>query len=255
VYFAQPGGRHRLGAEAWNTAAGDLLLIAPGEIHGWDAQAGARPPEVWVVQFTVNALTPARREGASGFHLVRDPLLFPFVRASGGGSGRLRVREEDRPRWSEGLHMLWEELQVERPGHREAARAHLTLLLVEAARLAAAAGHASTRDRPLLAQVFDVIEARYHTPISLADVAAAVGRSPGYLTRQVRQMTGRTVLAWITERRMAEARRALLETDLPVERIATRVSYADPTYLIRQFRRLHGVTPAAWRRAHHSGPP
>jgi AraC-like DNA-binding protein len=252
VYFERPSGRHRLGSEEWDTAAGDLLLIAPGEIHGWDTRTANRPPAVWIVRFAANALAPSRPEAVSVFHLARDPLLFPFLRASQGVSGRHWVPREERAAWGARLRALQEELSASRPGHQEASRAYLTLLLVAAARLAPTDRHPG-RDQPLLARVFAVIEARYRTPISLADVARAVGRSPGYLTRQVRRLTGRTVLEWITERRMAEVRRLLLETDLAVERIAEQISYTDPTYLIRRFRRLHGTTPAAWRRARRGG--
>jgi AraC-like DNA-binding protein len=62
------------------------------------------------------------------------------------------------------------------------------------------------------------------------------------------ELTGRTVGEWILEYRMAEARRRLRGTDERVDIIAERVGYADVTHFIRQFRRLHRVTPAAWRR-------
>ena len=58
----------------------------------------------------------------------------------------------------------------------------------------------------------------------------------------VRGQTGRTVLAWIVERRLAEARKLLYETALSMDAIAERVGYADSTYFIRQFRRAHGMT-------------
>jgi AraC-like DNA-binding protein len=48
---------------------------------------------------------------------------------------------------------------------------------------------------------------------------------------------------------MAEARRRLRATDERVDAIATRVGYADVTHFIRQFRRAHGMTPSAWRKA------
>jgi AraC family transcriptional activator of pobA len=54
---------------------------------------------------------------------------------------------------------------------------------------------------------------------------------------------------WIVERRMAQARRLLVETDLTVGEIASRVGYADPGYFTRLFRRMHGVTPLGWRAA------
>jgi len=145
---------------------------------------------------------------------------------------------------------LERELRERREGHAEAALAQLTLMLVELARLAAdVPGHLRLRDEPLLAAVFDVIERRYAEPISLREVADAVGLSAGHLTTVVGRRTGRTVQQWITERRLAEVRRLLAETDLTLQAVAGRVGYADVGYLIRRFRTAHGVPPQEWRRA------
>jgi len=99
---------------------------------------------------------------------------------------------------------------------------------------------------PLLAAVFDVVDARFHEPISLRDVADAVGLTTGHLTTVVGRRTGRTVQQWITERRMREARRLLADTDLTVTEIAPRVGYREAGYFVRRFRTAHGVTPGAW---------
>jgi AraC family transcriptional regulator, transcriptional activator of pobA len=64
-------------------------------------------------------------------------------------------------------------------------------------------------DQPLLRSVFTFIEARFRKPISLGDVARAVGRNPAYITTNVRRRTGLTVGEWIAERRMAHARMLL----------------------------------------------
>jgi AraC family transcriptional activator of pobA len=76
-----------------------------------------------------------------------------------------------------------------------------------------------------------------------------VGLSGGHLTTTVARKTGRTVQQWITERRLAEARRLLAGTDLTVQALAARTGYRDPSYFVRTFKREHGVTPADWRRA------
>ncbi|HXV92346.1 MAG TPA: AraC family transcriptional regulator, partial [Pseudonocardia sp.] len=103
--------------------------------------------------------------------------------------------------------------------------------------------------------VFAAIERRYREPISLRDVARAVSLSPGHLTTTVRIRTGRTVQEWITERRMADARRLLVETDLAVAEVARAVGYDAAGYFTRVFRRSHGVTPRAWRRAERGTAP
>jgi AraC family transcriptional activator of pobA len=55
------------------------------------------------------------------------------------------------------------------------------------------------------------------------------------------------VQEWIIERRMAEARGLLAETDLPVAEVARRVGVADPGYFSRLFSRTHGTSPRKWR--------
>lgn len=116
----------------------------------------------------------------------------------GGSPRRLIVPLGHRPAWSGRLCDLDLELRERRDGYREAALAHLTPLLVEVSRLAAeVVGDLRLNDEPLLAQVLGLVEDRYRERLSLKDVARAVGLSSGHLT---------TVVEWIAERRMAQAR-------------------------------------------------
>ncbi len=102
---------------------------------------------------------------------------------------------------------------------------------------------------PQLSKVFDFIEANYHKPITLGDVARSVGYSRGYLTNLVRRQTGQTINRWIAERRMAEVRSLLLQTNHSLEEIAAAVGYQNQCHFFRQFRQHHGKTPHAWKKA------
>ncbi|NEQ53001.1 MAG: response regulator transcription factor [Leptolyngbya sp. SIO3F4] len=102
-------------------------------------------------------------------------------------------------------------------------------------------------DCPRLTAVFEFIEAHYQQQINLTDVAQAVGYSPAYLTNLSQSHTGRTVKAWIIERRMVKARQLLASTAESIKQIAESIGYADAGYFTRQFRKLHGVTPQVWR--------
>ncbi|MEH2002620.1 MAG: AraC family transcriptional regulator [Nostoc sp.] len=104
----------------------------------------------------------------------------------------------------------------------------------------------------LLDKVFQFIEANYNQPISLSDVAIAVGYCAAYLTDLVRRNTGHTVNDWIAERRMLAARALLLETDQCVSQIAQAVGYQHEGYFFRQFRKYHGITPQAFRKTQRS---
>ena len=106
--------------------------------------------------------------------------------------------------------------------------------------------------RPVLSKVFNFIEENYRNQISLREVAEEVGRSRAYLTDLVRRNTGKTVLTWITERRMAEARKLLLETNQSIEQITEAVGYFDRRHFSRLFLRFHKSTPHSWRIANQS---
>jgi AraC-like DNA-binding protein len=218
-------------------------VVGVGEQVGSLAHA-----EGWGVSFPPEGLGPNAPEALLSWHA--HPLLFPFARGAAHGGQRLKVPEANRRAWSERMSALERELESRQDGHREAVVAYLTLLLVDASRLTAdVAGDLRLRDEPLLAEVFDFIERHYHERISLRDVAAAVNRSSGHLTTIVRRKTGRPVQEWIKQRRMAQARRLLVESDLTIAEVAHRVGYSDPVYFVRTFRRAHGATPLRWRRA------
>ena len=246
VYFERGGGRQRVGSQDRDVSAGDLFLIAPGETHDASRLGDAAG---WMVEFSADVIEPAGDTTAFlSWHT--NPLLYPFVRPSGGEVARFEVPAEDRPKWSQRLKSMDSEVREKDPGYREAVLAYLTLTLVDIARLAQdIVSQLRVQEQPVLAGVFGFIEDHYAEPISLKDVARAANLSSGYLTTLVRRQTGRTVLEWIAERRMAEARRLLVETDESVERIGARVGYEDPAYFARRFRSAHKATPASWRNA------
>lgn len=176
------------------------------------------------------------------------PLLFPFLHGQVGGILRLDVPAARRGAWDAAIRSIETELDGRQDGYRQAALAHLTLLLIDLARLAGPVVAELRRSgEPLLAEVFEVIDRRHAEQLSLRDVAGELGISPGHLTTVVRRRTGRTVGEWITDRRMAEARGLLTETDLPVHEVARRVGVPDPGYFSRLFSRTHGVSPRKWR--------
>ncbi len=226
---------------------GDLMIIAPGEVvtpgtahphHGIGGVDGR------VVFFDPHLLTGGTSIPPSW---SRQPLLLP--RGPGPSIAQhLHVPETEMPGWLARFASLQGELAERRDGFTEAALAHLVLLLVDVARLAERTGPTTRlRDEPLLAKVFAVIDERYRDQLSLRDVAAEVGLTPGHLSTVVGRRTGRTVQQWITERRMAEARTLLTESTAPVAAIARRVGYQDASYFIKHFRRAHQLTPGQWR--------
>jgi AraC family transcriptional activator of pobA len=232
--------------------AGLVYVVAPGEVI--DPAWVGRTEGGVAVSFDPAALGG---DGRSPWPAWRaHPLLFPFLHGQSGGLLRLEVPADRRPAWDAMIGSIETELTTRQEGYRQAALAHLTLLLIELARLAGdVVGDLRRSGEPLLADVFAVIDRRHGEPLSLRDVAREIGMTPGHLTTLVRRRTGRTVQQWIIERRMTEARKLLADTDLPVSEIARRVGISDPGYFSRLFRRAHGRPPRSWRGRSAPAPP
>ncbi|WP_369375739.1 helix-turn-helix domain-containing protein [Promicromonospora sp. Populi] len=263
VYIERGGGTITLGGRDTPLRDGDVHTVAPGEAISSASLADLHHCRAWSVAFTPDAVPSLA--SVSPLAWAHHPLLALFSAGSVGSTGSAgsagstgsagsagatgsgHVPEAERPRWSAWLADLAEELaEPDRLGAREAAAALLTRVLIGAARLAPSA---PAPPDPLVTRVFDEIETTFREPVSASDVARALGYTPGHLTTVVRVRTGRTLLEWITERRMTEVRRLLRETDLPLGVVAARTGLRDAAYLVRRFKGRYGITPERWRRS------
>jgi AraC-like DNA-binding protein len=235
---------HDFPALWYAAAAGVVYVAAAGEVL--DPGQFDHPEFGVAVFFDPAALGEDARSPWPSWRA--HPLLFPFLHGYTGGMLRLEVPKDRRSAWDHAIRSIESELAMRQEGYRQAALAHLTVLLIELARLARdVVADLRRSGEPLLADVFAVIDRCHSQPLSLRDVAGELGMTPGHLTTVVRRRTGRTVQEWIIERRMAEARELLAETDLAVAEVARRVGVPDPGYFSRLFTRSHGTSPRKWR--------
>ena len=239
------GGRSRMELNGeWTLREGDVLLVAAGAPH---RVLEGRGMESWGTAFCV----PCFASGATA------SLLEPFERVREGAAAVVQIPAARHP-YLEGLFRELENIGLERRGPTESRdavqRSLLTLILAEVDRASSSSGPSQATTSTVVTAALRFIERNCLGPLTLNDVAAAVGHSSTYVTTALTQATGRSAVQWIVSGRMAEARRLLLHSDEMIDVIAERVGYADATHFIRMFRREHGATPAAWRAAQTRAP-
>ncbi|MFW5884318.1 MAG: helix-turn-helix domain-containing protein [bacterium] len=100
---------------------------------------------------------------------------------------------------------------------------------------------------PRVAQAREIVSARLDGQLDVASIAAEVGLSPSRLSHLFKQHTGRSVPAYVEQRRMERAEDLLRMTDRSVSEVARAVGYDDPLYFSRRFRRRAGLSPRVWR--------
>jgi AraC-like DNA-binding protein len=92
-----------------------------------------------------------------------------------------------------------------------------------------------------------LVEVHFRNKHTVADYAALLHRSPKTLSNLFAQVSPKTPLQIINERKMLEARRLLRYTDQAVSEIAYGIGYEDVQTFSRFFKTQEGVSPSAFR--------
>lgn len=211
---------------------GMLTLVPPGTPH---ALLQGQDMQVYFLSFNAAAI------GLSEQHSVMQP----FAQVRQGALPIVQLPAE-RLAWTQSL---FKQLQTELENNSplEVLHALITLIVHEAQH----GHHLSDKQLGLetrIGKALRFIEQHSQQGISLKDVAQAVHLSPAHLATKMKNTTGYSVGQWINKYRLSTACEYLINTDNTVEHIASELGWKDVTHFIRQFKKAHQITPAAWRR-------
>lgn len=100
---------------------------------------------------------------------------------------------------------------------------------------------------PVVRNAVNYIDLHLGDALSLQIVAGAGNVSVSYLSARFKKEVGQTVIEYINEHRVLEARRYLAVTDLSIGEVAERVGISDGNYFTKLFRKYHKCTPKEYR--------
>jgi AraC family transcriptional regulator of arabinose operon len=98
-----------------------------------------------------------------------------------------------------------------------------------------------------VSQVANQVRKELHRSWSIPELAKISGLSPSQLFRRFKSETGSSPMGWLRQERMTLASYLLRTTDLPVSQVALQSGYQDPFHFSRDFKRVQGVPPRAYR--------
>jgi LacI family transcriptional regulator len=99
-----------------------------------------------------------------------------------------------------------------------------------------------------LAAALAIIHNEFSRPITVQEVADRVAVSRRTLERGFQEFFGRTPLEEIRRLRLERARQLLIDTDLPISRVAVLSGFGTPEYLSVKFTAEYGKTPLRYRK-------
>ncbi|MEM7118752.1 MAG: AraC family transcriptional regulator [Chloroflexota bacterium] len=91
-----------------------------------------------------------------------------------------------------------------------------------------------------------LLQENYKRPFNAAEVAAAVGLSPGHLRTLFHKWVGESPQKFHTHYRIEQAKRLLSQQPLPIFEVAYQVGFSDARYFARVFKQTTGMTPSQY---------
>ena len=101
---------------------------------------------------------------------------------------------------------------------------------------------------PEIRAAMEYMAQHYQQEISLADIAAAVAISPGYLSKLFKEYRNQTVMDFLERIRIDKALQLIKETGVSIKEIALRVGYRDPNYFSKVFKKVTNSSPTEIRK-------
>lgn len=228
--FARGAQRHRVCRHAGVAAAGTVMIIHPGEVHtgealqrdqGWDYSA-IYPSEALVEEVAASVLG-----GRGCVNFGRDVMRHdPQVARGLLQASLLLTRSED-------------------PLEKECALFQVLGTIIGHYGQRTVRGATTRAPRADMRRATDFLQTVYHRPVTVAEVASAVGLSEFHFMRTFQASTGLSVHRYLTQIRLFRAK-ALLAQGVSAAQTALDVGFFDQSHFIRHFRTHFGITPGAF---------
>lgn len=99
-----------------------------------------------------------------------------------------------------------------------------------------------------ISEVLRLIHSASGAELSQEEIASRSGMSPAFFSRWFKKTVGKNFVTYVTEGRVAQACRTLLETDRKIVEIALESGFHSLANFNRQFKAVKGMTPKDYRR-------
>ena len=97
-------------------------------------------------------------------------------------------------------------------------------------------------------ETVNYIDFNYAEQINLSILSKVTSVNYSYLSTQFKKEVGSSIIDYINQRRVQQARKLLVTTNLPVNEISEVVGFLDGNYFSRTFKRHIGQSPSEYRK-------
>ncbi len=225
---------------------GEVIFHKPNEFHTIRAYESA--PNYFVISFTSSSFSMKYFEGfCNNLNKIHKSLLDAIIKEAevsyhipkNEPNLRKLKRRKNAPLGGEQLIKTYLEQLL------------IYLLRTEEKNKNAAILPPSAEEKPLILELKNYISTRCEENIKVDEICRAFGYSKSFLSRIFREHTGESLASYAISVKMKRAKELLRDDRLNITQISNMLSFENPQYFARVFKRECNMTPTEWRQLAH----
>lgn len=224
----------------------EILFHKPNEFHILQAN-GKKPPNVFIVSFV------CRSEAMKFFENKKIPV------AKNNAGFIYNILSEGRKTFdiafSDPALKKMQLLPSPSLGGEQMIKNHLEIFLINLLRSQTETDGKNgvfIREKDCgVKQITDLItflESSVYSSLSIDEILKTAYYGRAYLMRLFKRETGCTIMEYFIKLKIEKAKELLRDKGLSVREISDRLSFGEPNYFTKTFKRITGLTPSAYRR-------
>ncbi|MHA9739153.1 AraC family transcriptional regulator [Robinsoniella peoriensis] len=241
-------GRYYIGDKVYEFEEGDIFVIGNNELHkseilengGFDA---------FIIMFAPDGFLSNR-------YIKGKDLLDIFYGRTDHFCHKYSPSQEKRQIYESVSSIILKEYEEKKENYVTGVSALVTWFLIELNRAYNVDGdleityetNERLKHKKIISEVLNFVEENYKSDISLKELADKLYVNQAYLSREFKKNTGYSMMKFITNKRIREARELLRNSDISISEVAITVGYNNITHFHTMFKKEIGISPKEFRK-------
>lgn len=238
IWVTKGYGTHLIDFNAYPIKPFTLYFLSPGQVHEWKLTEDVFG---YIIAFTSELFSSA----SQGKNILTELPYFYIVNTQ----PLLYVGLEQAVVFNNIIERIESEYQASLVDREAMLSAYLWILLIEAKRIYCPkqTTHSVASSVLIAKQFLFLVEENFLTQTRVSEYAKLLSITANHLNETVKQTIGKTAGELIRDRRLLEAKRWLIHSELSISEIAHALNFEDPLYFGRFFKRYARCSPSHFR--------
>ena len=239
---------HKIDEKEYTATPGCMIFINPGQIHSVRSIEDATFVNIIITQ---NFISEYAIDGDSFYNIFRFFLSGPNEKLN-TDTQLVKFKDNEAYEVKHLINFMMNEKNELNSGYSISLNGYARILLTKLFR--ALQQNNPDENYPkdiflnMMGYLMDYIDQNYSEPITLSSLAAKCYFNPSYISREFKKFCGKGFKEYLIEKRITEAAKFLVETDMSIDEILTEICFSGKTRFFKEFSNYYNCTPGEYRK-------